>query len=428
MSIIRRVLTIHKYIPRWFDAASHWNKTSQCNSHITKLISIQFRQFHHRLSGHHQKVSDETINSVKTHQHGVHLNYGDYKLQLPFIWLRDNCMCKQCYNHETFQKNVEANPLFPTSYPENVDFTNPVLTIKWHDNHITSYNIDWLIQNTYHEHHNNRVDRVLWDKVILEGQPLPVVNYNEYMNTDDGLKKHLTNLLQFGFSIISGTRPNHDGTLEVSRRICHIMETFYGPSWQFTTNMEFKDTAYTKLALGAHTDNTYFNSPSGIQVFHVVEHTGEGGQTLLVDGFHAAENIRRQYPDSFDILTKVVVPHQYFDEQRKMRSLGTILKLHPTTGELLSIRYNPYDIAPLYTLSADQINTFYESYNKLGNEIKNPEHEFWIKLKPDMVLFVDNWRVLHGRSAFTGSRHVSGCYLPYDDWTSIARAFGLINL
>lgn len=130
MSIIRRVLTIHKYIPRWLDAASHWNKTSQCNSHITKLISIQFRQFHHRLSGHHQKVSDETINSVKTHQHGVHLNYGDYKLQLPFIWLRDNCMCKQCYNHETFQKNVEANPLFPTSYPENVDFTNPVLTIK----------------------------------------------------------------------------------------------------------------------------------------------------------------------------------------------------------------------------------------------------------------------------------------------------------
>ena len=44
----------------------------------------------------------------------------------------------------------------------------------------------------------------MWDKDILEGQPLPVVHYNEYMNTDDGLKKHLTNLLQFGFSIISG--------------------------------------------------------------------------------------------------------------------------------------------------------------------------------------------------------------------------------
>jgi hypothetical protein len=48
------------------------------------------------------------------------------------------------------------------------------------------------------------VDKVLWDKVILEGQPLPVVHYNEYMNTDDGLQKHLTNLLQFGYSIISG--------------------------------------------------------------------------------------------------------------------------------------------------------------------------------------------------------------------------------
>jgi hypothetical protein len=28
-------------------------------------------------------------------------------------------------------------------------------------------------------------------------------------------------------------------------------------------------------------------------------------------------------------------------------------------------RYNPYDIAPLYTLTADQINKFYESYSKL---------------------------------------------------------------
>ena len=44
-----------------------------------------------------------------------------------------------------------------------------------------------------------------------------------------------------------------------------------------------------------------------IQVFHVVEHTGEGGQTLLVDGFHAGENIRTEHPDSFDLLTKALI-------------------------------------------------------------------------------------------------------------------------
>jgi hypothetical protein len=32
---------------------------------------------------------------------------------------------------------------------------------------------------------------------------------------------------------------------------------------QFTTNMEFRDLSYTQLALGAHTENSYFSSPAG---------------------------------------------------------------------------------------------------------------------------------------------------------------------
>ena len=86
-----------------------------------------------------------------------------------------------------------------------------------------------------------------------------------------------------------------------------------------------------------------------------------------------------------------------------------------------------YDRAPVNTLPANEVRQFYESYEKLGREIRNPDNEFWLKLRPDMVLFVDNWRVLHGRAAFTGSRHVSGLYLPRDDWIAKARNIGLLN-
>ena len=61
---------------------------------------------------------------------------------------------------------------------------------------------------------------------------------------------------------VSQAQPNHEGVVEVSRLICHLMETFYGSSWQFTTNMEFRDLSYTQLALGAHTENSYFSSPA----------------------------------------------------------------------------------------------------------------------------------------------------------------------
>lgn len=57
--------------------------------------------------------------------------------------------------------------------------------------------------------------------------------------------------------------PSHEGTLAVSQRLTFLQPTFFGPSWSFTSDMAFGDTAYTTLGLGAHTDNTYFMSPSG---------------------------------------------------------------------------------------------------------------------------------------------------------------------
>lgn len=42
------------------------------------------------------------------------------------------------------------------------------------------------------------------------------------------------------------------------------------------------------------------------------------------------------------------------------------------------------------------------------------------------VIFVDNWRVMHGRESFTGLRQICGCYLTRDDVLSSARSFGLL--
>lgn len=41
------------------------------------------------------------------------------------------------------------------------------------------------------------------------------------------------------------------------------------------------------------------------------------------------------------------------------------------------------------------------------------------------VLFIDNWRVLHGRESFTGLRQLCGCYLTRDDVLNTARSLGL---
>src|SRR6266536_1143449 len=69
-----------------------------------------------------------------------------------------------------------------------------------------------------------------------------------------------------------------------------------------------KDTAYTSLALPAHTDTTYFTDPAGLQMFHLLSHEhGEGGASLLVDGFRAAITLRRESPEAWQVLTKIPI-------------------------------------------------------------------------------------------------------------------------
>lgn len=78
------------------------------------------------------------------------------------------------------------------------------------------------------------------------------------------------------------------------------------------------DTAYTNIALPAHTDTTYFTDPAGLQAFHLLSHTAPadasegqgalGGQSLLVDGYRAAEILRAEELSHFNTLQLTGLP------------------------------------------------------------------------------------------------------------------------
>lgn len=88
-----------------------------------------------------------------------------------------------------------------------------------------------------------------------------------------------------------------------------------------------------------------------IQVFHVLEHQGTGGETLLVDGFFAAETLRQDNPTAFKCLSETVVAHEFYDSDHRVRSLGMVLSIHPTTKKMFSIRYTYHSIRNFKTES-----------------------------------------------------------------------------
>lgn len=79
----------------------------------------------------------------------------------------------------------------------------------------------------------------------------------------------------------------------------------------------------------------------------------------------------------------------------------------------------------LTTIPHEDIMAFYEAYQLLSKEILRPEGTWKFRLQPGTAIFIDNWRVLHGRTEFTGNRRLIGAYIPRDDFISRCNVFGL---
>ena len=197
-----------------------------------------------------------------------------------------------------------------------------------------------------------------------------------------------------------------------------------GGFYDFTSDLTMKDMAYTSLALGAHTDTTYFTDPAGLQMFHLLSHTeGTGGASLLVDGFNAAHRLRRESPESWDILRAVpilwhasgnegitITPSHRFPVLGTNSNVGTG-STHGIEG-LLQIRWNNDDRGLVPVRENDPISAtkWYEAARKFDAILKEDDMQYWAQLKPGRPLIFDNWRVLHGRSAFSGKRRICGGY------------------
>lgn len=78
-------------------------------------------------------------------------------------------------------------------------------------------------------------------------------------------------------------------------------------------------------------------------------------------------------------------------------------------------------------LRQEEMLTFYKHYKALATEIQLEQNEWRFKLEPGTVCIVDNWRLLHGRTAYSGRRQMVGCYVARSEFLSVARCYGIIS-
>ncbi|KAH9490705.1 hypothetical protein Btru_032832 [Bulinus truncatus] len=442
-----KIADIEEYdsIKKEREAASKSSKTDEFMSPEMLTAKKRMEAVHARIEG--LKLSATPLNQVlNVLEHRLNgqsytckdsfleIQLDSVTLKIPLIWLRDHCTSKKFYNHRTEQKIPQRNLSVLDLTPENIFYTDNqnAISVTWKDGHVSTYDLEWLTDNFYPGKLISPSKRTYWNKEIISSDGLPVVSYEEHVNTESGLKSSLANLVKYGFTVVDGTPVSQEATQTVAERISFILKTVFGEMWAFTADASRSDTAYTTQNLGAHTDNSYLSVPAGIQVFHCLQHDGTGGETLLVDGFNALDVLKKTDRAAFNILATLAVPHQYKERAsanipgNHLHSVSPVAAVHPTSGEYICLRFNPYDRAPLNTVSPEDMAAFYEAYEKLSEIISSQQNELWFKLNKGSVLLVDNWRVLHGRAAFDGNRFICGCYLPRDEWISKARMVGLL--
>ncbi|KAL1450883.1 hypothetical protein WDU94_003195 [Cyamophila willieti] len=344
---------------------------------------------------------------------------GEDDFNVSLLWLRENCRCPDCYSELTHQRKFLATDLNLNITARYVTLLGDVLTVLWDNDPQVQIQPDRAGPGE---------PPFLWTGASVDGLLTRLTAADVLL--ESGTRKLLSDIFTYGVGVVDKVDPTIEATRTLVTSVCtHIRSTLFGSDiYTLSADLSYEDTAYTNQELGLHTDNTYFIYPTGVQIFHCLQPAEQGGDTLLVDAFHAASLLRSQNKQAYDTLTRMSVEFEYRDSSHYYAARHRVLEQDEVTRQLKAVRFNLYDRSPRvqFPSSPRDVKLFYSSLQQFTRLLHSPDLCYSLKLTPGRVLFVNNWRVLHGRSSYRGQRSLAGCYVTMGNLMSRARMLKLI--
>ncbi|HEX6507643.1 MAG TPA: TauD/TfdA family dioxygenase, partial [Chloroflexota bacterium] len=330
----------------------------------------------------------------------------------PSMWLRDNCACVQCLHPGSGQRLIDTLSIPETIAPQSATVTEDGgIELVWAGSgHVTRFASDWLLAHASVGARDKR--RTLWGREM--GHSRSHATFDEVIAGGKPLRDWLAGVDQFGFALLHGV-PRRPGELfRVVDLFGFVRETNYGHLFDVRSQIHPRNLAFTGLALPAHTDNPYRDPTPTLQVLHCLVSSASGGDNTLVDGFRAAAELRRLNPDQFDVLSGTTVRFRYADEDTDLSAEVPVISLD-VHGDVTSIHFNNRSITPI-VMETESLERYYDAYRAFARLLVSPDLQIEVHLDPGDLLIMDNLRVLHGRTAYSGAgkRHLQGCYADMD--------------
>jgi trimethyllysine dioxygenase len=362
-----------------------------------------------------------TISALAPHDGHLSVTWSDgADSSYPWIWLRDHAHDEATLHPVTQQRQLYTASIAPTLTAQRVAVTDDGVEIEWiSGEQLSVLPVAFLERFRQPSAPSAGVDqaRQLWDSTTID--PTPTVPYDDVMSSDEGVAEWLRTVATYGFAIASGTPATSEATEALARRVGYVRETIFGGFWEFTADLSKADTAYTNFELRPHTDGTYSHDAPGLQMLHCLYFDGQGGDSTMVDGFRIAEELRTRSPHHYEVLSTVAIPGQYIGDGSHLMAARPVLR-HDHAGALVQVSFNNSDRAP-FLLPHDEMIRVYDALRAFDLLANDTSLQWRHVLAPGEALLFDNWRVLHGRHAYSGVRKMCGAYINHEDFESRLR-------
>jgi gamma-butyrobetaine dioxygenase len=336
-------------------------------------------------------------------------------MRFPAIWLRDNCRCPDC-RHANGQRLFEITDLPRDLALKELGIQDGKVRLVWApDEHVSEFPAEWLFAHELGDEQRatRREHPVFWDKSLKED--LPAADWTALRSDPMTELAWLDKFAAYGFGLLHNV-PTEPGMVEtVGNHLGFVRVTNYGSLFDVISVPKPNNLAFTAVGLGVHSDNPYREPTPGIQLLHCLESDAPGGDTLLVDGFHAAEVLRREDPAAFDLLARIPLNFRFRDAKTDLHAEVPLIKLD-FDGAVKEVHFNNRS-ADVLDAPIDLVTPWYDAYRKFAGILKRPELELVFRLEPGHLVVMMNERALHGRTAFDpsrGRRHLQGCYIDKD--------------
>ena len=350
---------------------------------------------------------------IELNDNKVLFNNGSSSQEIHPFWLRERVSNEKYFDNNTQQRKFDPTFLNTDISIKSARISNDLLEVNFNDGVNFKLEINKIIQEfSKDDFLIQSISKEKWDSTLGN-----INKYNFYDEIYESKEMYnlLTEFYKYGFVIFKDVPTNDNFIVKFANSIGSVRRTNFGEHFNVKSVPNPNDLAYTSLPLAPHTDNPYRNPVPCIQLLHCITNEVSGGFSTLVDGYTVTEDLKKDFKEYYDILTKVKVKFKFIDKDVVLEGWSELIKLDENK-KFKQVKFSPrLDFVPI--LNKDQLDLYYKARNKISSMYNSDKYKIEFKLMSGDLLMMDNYRLLHGRTEFDaneGNRFLQGAYIDFD--------------